>query len=177
MTYGWSVERVMRAYGDYMMPRVKAVRPKGYEKPRERDEDPKFQAWLRVVTEPRYAGFEYDVRRYYTGEGVRTEAVVEFEAILAISLAWRPFTPCVVDGVPDKIDLRGALIPVSAATIYAGVSQSTISRWIDRGLKHEKRGAYYWVVVSDLERFFGMKRRHKVAKHRKSRATIADKVA
>lgn len=161
----WPPDRVLRTYGDYMMPRVKAVRPRGYERPSERDSDPKLQAWLRVVTEPSYAEYGDDVRRFYTGEGVKTPAVEQFEAILAVSLAWRPFEPCVDEPAVSHADLRGSLIPVSAAAVYAQVAVQTIHRWIDRGMKHEKRGAYYWVVVSDLERFHDMKRRHKVQRH------------
>jgi len=148
--------RLLTLYGEYLMPRLKRVRPRGYERPGERRTDHRFQAWLRVVTEPRYAEFEPDVKRFYTGEGVRTRAVTEFEAILTISLVLTPFKRTeLADSEPTQ--LKGALIPASAAAIFAGVAVKTIHRWIEKGLKHQKKGAYYWISVQDLERFYESK--------------------
>lgn len=153
---GWAASRVLEAFWEYGQPRVKRYKPDGYRvaqwgRTPDRRSDVRFWAWLRVVTEPRYGEFEALLK-----EG----SLSAFEGILAESLRAIPFHPP-VDDDGDPGDIRAAFIPVSAACVFAGVSQPTISRWIDRGLRHEKRGAYYWISVSDLERFYEMRGKRK----------------
>jgi len=160
----WTATKLIDLYKEYHQPRVRNVAPSipkthGKMYKQSPKSNLRFEAWLRVVTEPRYPEFEKILKSDY--------ACPEFEAILAVSLALMPFVP---QPMADEAQnaMRGALIPVSAAAIYADVHIATIHRWIERGLEHQKKGAYYWVVVRDLERFYNMKRRHKVAKHKKN---------
>lgn len=152
-----TAKALIALYWEYLQPKVKNVRPRGYEKPGERYSDRRFQAWLRVVTEPRYSEAESLLL-----SGTPCEW---FEAELSDSLRVRPF---VYREQEDKVrDLRGALVPIATAAVLAKRTVKTIHNWIGNGLRHEKRGAYYWVSVMDLEAYLPMKKRHKIAKHRK----------
>ncbi len=152
----WTALRILEKFWEYKQPRVGKVGPKGYERPSAPTVDVRFWAWLRVVTTPEYVEYEHNL-----AQGIWTG----FLEILEESLKAVPFSPP-EDGDGDPGNLKGALIPVTAACAYARVSQPTISRWIDRGLRHKKLGAYYWVSVSDLDRFLEMKGRHKVIRRR-----------
>lgn len=136
---------LLSLFGDYLRPRVKAIRPKGYEKPSADDSDIRFEAWLRIVTTPRYNEYETDLLAVYVrcdAHPMTVERVGEFELALVQSLVDRPFVHRRVEQSADK---SFALVPISAAAMALSVDPDTVLRWTNKGLPSLKKGAYYWV--------------------------------
>lgn len=155
-----TARKVIELYWEYCQPRLskrfehpKGYGPKNYDRRGERRGGIRFWAWIRVVTEPRYEEFEKLLKGGWE--------CPEFEAILAESLKIIPFDPPKEESRTASM-IRDPFIPVSAACIYASVTQPTISRWIDRGLKHEKRGGRYFVDINNLEWYASNKGKEKV---------------
>lgn len=139
--------RLLELFWEYGQPRIGRVGPKGYERRGEQRGNIRFYAWLRVVTMPEYPYFE---------KALKFGDWEAFLPILEVSLKMMPFKmPESTEGDPG---IAKAFIPVSAAMIFAQVSKTTIFKWIDKGLPHEKRGQYYWVHVPGLEQFYRRKR-------------------
>lgn len=145
-----TAKKILALFGDYLRPRVRMLRPRGYERPSDSNTDIRFQAWLRVVCHPEYPIYEKDLIASYvqcTADRWQQERLAEFEMALGASLDDSPFVHITIEEV---CDFSGCMIPVSAAAICAKRDVKTIHRWIESGLQHEKRGAYYYVSVNKL---------------------------
>jgi hypothetical protein len=146
----YTAQKLLALYADYLRPRIKMIRPRGYERPSESRTDIRFQAWLRVVTEPTFLDYERDLNACLVkcdGDVWQAERIAEFEMALSESLEHQPFVHRGVEDTGTAPDSRDALVPLSAAAMACGVVPETLRLWTNKGLKCEKRGSYYWVNV------------------------------
>lgn len=166
-----TAKKILALFGDYLRPRVRRLRPRGYERPSDSNTDIRFQAWLRVVCHPEYPIYEKDLIASYvqcTADRWQQERLAEFEMALGASLDDSPF---VHQQSEEFVDIRRVLLTTGAAAHYACVDQSTIQRWIGKGMPHEKRWTYQYINFEVLMLWCSEEER----KNRKSRKNATRK--
>lgn len=161
--YGWSATRILSGYTQFIAA-VQNTAPKGFGKPGVDTVNKPRQCFEFVSS---FQTYDDSLMRKAFGspESCSQEdwlAVHYFRRELADHLRDNPWEPIDEEGVPQAHE---QFVKLSEAAERAQTDISTIQRWINTGMPHQKRGSKQWVQMSVVERWVKMKFRHKARRN------------